>query len=334
MPDRPPPIRYLSAVDVESAMPPVAERLRLAERTLVALADGTGELPPKIGVHPRAAASFGHAMPARLAGDRDDGRDDLLGAKWVVGFPTNGPAGLRTIHATVVLNDPRYGWPVAILDGAPVTAQRTAAVSGVATARWAPQRDRPLRVAIIGAGVQGRAHHAVLGHVLPDCRLRIFDRHRERAAALAELASATTGIAAAETADDARTAIADADVVVTCASFAPADQRQVMPGSWLAADALVVPVDYATYCSAEVARSAAAFLVDERAQFLANRDAAAFDDYPDPAATFGEAILTGLPRPDGVVVAMHLGVGLADVVFGAAILATARERGIGLDLEQ
>ena len=49
-------------------MPPLEERLELAERTLVALADGSAELPAKIGVHPRSPASFGHAMPAHLRG--------------------------------------------------------------------------------------------------------------------------------------------------------------------------------------------------------------------------------------------------------------------------
>ena len=110
---------------------------------------------------------------------------------------------------------------------------------------------------------------------------------------------------------------------MTAASFGPV--RQVMTTDWLADDALVVPVDYATYCAAEVARDAALFLVDDRGQFLANRDAGLFDDYPDPTATLGEAILAGTTRPaSGRVVATHLGVGLADVVFGDAILRRAR----------
>ena len=48
---------------------------------------------------------------------------------------------------------------------------------------------------------------------------------------------------------------------------------------------------------ADVARTAPLFLVDERGQFLANRDAGQFDGYPDPTATLGEAILAGMGRP-------------------------------------
>ena len=54
-------LRYLSASDVLAALPPVEERLALAERTLLALISDA-ELPPKIAVHPRPQASFGHAI--------------------------------------------------------------------------------------------------------------------------------------------------------------------------------------------------------------------------------------------------------------------------------
>ena len=119
----------------------------------------------------------------------------------------------------------------------------------------------------------------MLGRVLPGVHVSVFDRHPDRAAALADAARATEGIASAEPAS-AREAVEGADVVVTAASFGPV--RQVMTSDWLAADALVVPVDYATYCAAEVAAGASLFLVDHREQFLANRDAGLFEGYgPD-----------------------------------------------------
>jgi ornithine cyclodeaminase/alanine dehydrogenase-like protein (mu-crystallin family) len=127
--------------------------------------------------------------------------------------------------------------------------------------------------------------------------------------------------------------VANADVVVTAASFGPVGQ--VMTGDWLRPDALVVPVDYATYCAAEVAREAGLFLVDHRDQFLANRAAGLFKGYPEPSATIGEAILAGTARPaHGRVVVTHLGVGLADVIFGSAILRRAEELGLGVLLER
>lgn len=323
-----PPLRYLSAADVLAAMPDIDERLALAETTLTALV-ADAELPPKIGVHPRPSGSFAHAMPAYLRGEDAEAGDDRLGMKWVAGFAGNNGLGLPAINAVVVLNDPVTGRVRAILDGGPITALRTAAVSGVAIRRFAPTvAGRATRAALIGAGVQGRSHLEMLGGVLPGVQLRLFDRHPERAESLAADARRTDGIGDVTVASDARSAVRDADVVVTAASFGPV--RQVMTADWLAADALIVPVDYATYLAAEVARDATLFLVDDRGQFLANRDAGLFDGYPDPTATLGEAILTGTARPaTGRVVATHLGVGLADVVFGAAILRRAEALGSG-----
>lgn len=334
------PIRYLDADAVVAAMPPVAERLDLAQRTMTALV-ADAELPPKIGVHPRPAGSFAHAMPAALRpvdGPGDTSRD-LLGIKWVTGSPDNRARGIPAIHAVVVLSDPATGEPKAILDGGPITAERTAAVSGVAIARFGPlaaadagAEDRPARAAIIGAGVQGRSHLEVLGYTLPGVAVTIVDRHIERAEALAEIARATPGIASATAApgDDPANATRAADVVITAASFTDPARRQVMDRSWLDPDALVVPVDYATMCAASVAREASLFLVDDRGQFLANRDAGQFDDYPDPTATIGEAILAGTLRPpSGRVVVTHLGVGLADVIFADAIVRRAEAAGLG-----
>lgn len=327
-----PPLRWLSAADVEAAMPPIPERLALAERTLVALATpGGAELPPKLAIHPRPAASFVHAMPAIYRGPTLAG--DLVGMKWVAGFATNSALGLPGISATVILNDPETGFPAAILDGGPITAQRTAAVSGVAIIRYGPAlAGRVPRAALIGAGVQGHSHLPVFGHVLPGVELRLFDRDLARAERLAAVAGGTPGIGAVTVHAGPREAVEGADVVLTAASFGAPEERQSMTNDWLAAGATVVPIDYATYCAAEVARDAALFLVDHRDQYLANRDAGNFDGYPEPDAMIGEAILAGTPRPAGRVVVTHLGVGLADVVFADAIVAAAARMGLGVEL--
>jgi ornithine cyclodeaminase/alanine dehydrogenase-like protein (mu-crystallin family) len=279
-------------------------------------------------------------MPAMMRGDAVDGSADRLGMKWVSGNPANNAAGLLGIYGLLLLNDPVTTVPIAILDAGPITAERTAAVSGVAIRAFAPAqarageggRGRAPRAALIGAGVQGHSHVPVLGYVLPGVELAVFDRDPVRAAALAERARETAGIAGVRVAATARDAVAGADVVITVAAFVAPPERQVMTNDWLEPHALVVPVDYATYCAAEVAREASLFVVDHTQQFLANRAIGNFDGYPDPAAMIGEA-LDG-PRPTGRVVATHLGAGLADVVFGSAILAVAEENGLGTILQR
>lgn len=327
-----PALRYLSGSDVSAAMPSLTERLALAERTQLALATGGAELPAKIGLHPRPAESFAHAMPAYLRGTDPAGEGDRIGMKWVAGFDTNKALGIPGINAVVILNDGLTGLPIAVMDGGPITAVRTAAVSGLAIRSFAPVvTGRPVRAALIGAGVQGRSHLPVLGGLLPGVEVALYDPSEDRLASLAQLGRDTAGIGVVRSAASAREAIADADIVITAAAFGPV--RQVLTNDWLSSNVLIVPVDYATYCSAEVARDAALFLIDHRGQLDAGRASGLFDDFPEPTMTIGEALVAGTPRPThGRVVAMHLGVGLADVVFGSAILARATELGLGIVL--
>jgi ornithine cyclodeaminase/alanine dehydrogenase-like protein (mu-crystallin family) len=333
-------LRYLSASDVLATLPRVEERLVLAERTLLALV-ADAELPPKFGVHPRPQASFGHAMPALLRGRSQDGGDDLLGMKWVVGFPSNvarsDPSGvtLPAISATVILNEATTGIPRAILDAGPITAHRTAAVSGVAIARWAaPVIDGPAHVAMIGAGVQARSHLLVLGHVLPGATLALCDRDLDRAESLAaEIGGGSfsaTPFGGARVVVDPNETVEGADLVITMASFGP-DHGIVDPGAF-APNATIVAIDYDVCVPAAIADRASLFLTDDRGQFLATRTGATFMGYRDPDAMIGEALRDGTQRPKGQVLVSHLGVGLADVVFADAILRAAEARGLGTPL--
>ncbi len=320
----PPALRYLSGSDVEACLPPLDVQLELAARALTALHRGEAEMPPKVGVHPRPGALL-HAMPAWHR------PTDLVGMKWVSAFPGNTGHRLPAITGLIVLNDPDTGLATCVMDGTRITAVRTAAVSGVAVRLFAGRNA--VRGAILGAGVQARSHLPVLAALLPGLRLSVYDRHPERAEALAASAAGCEGVASAEAVASPAEAVADSDVVVTVAALGSA---QLMPPEWLPDRALVVAVDFATYVSAELAASAARFVVDDRDQFRVYRDRGYFDGYPEPTATIGEALdadgsgSTGRnDREEAPVVVTHLGVGLADVLFADAVLETAKARGAG-----
>ena len=272
------------------------------------------------------------AMPAWMRGTAADGSEDLLGLKWVVGFPQNAGRGLASISATTILSDAVTGLPRAVLDAGAVTAVRTAAVSGVAIARWGPHQPGP--VALVGTGVQARSHLPVVARLLPGVALRLCDRDRERAEALAaEVASGEHGtLGQVEVTTDAAVAVEDAALVLTLVSFGP--DRQAVAEEAFRADATVVAVDYDMCVPAALARHTRLFLTDERDQYRANRSRTRFAGYPEPSATIGEAIAEGTPRPEGRVLVTHLGVGLADVVFADAIVRIAAERGLGTVLER
>jgi ornithine cyclodeaminase/alanine dehydrogenase-like protein (mu-crystallin family) len=323
------PLRHLSAAEVTAAMPPLADRLALAERAMRALSGGA-EMPPKIGVHPRQTGSLAHAMPALLPGDAGDGSRDLIGAKWITGFPGNPALGLPTYQALVLLNDPLTGDPIAVMDGGAITAQRTAAVSGTAIRHFAPPPALGApRVAILGAGAQARSHLPVIGHLLAGARLRITDTARERADTLAGEAAGIEGIASAESVASVEAAVDGADVVISVVSFGP--DRQLLEPAWLGPATLFVAVDYDMQAPASLAREAL-FVVDDREQFLATRTGSTFAGYPDPDATLGEVLRGDAAVAAGRVLVSHLGAGLADVVFAAAVLERAEQLGLGRPL--
>jgi ornithine cyclodeaminase/alanine dehydrogenase-like protein (mu-crystallin family) len=335
------PLRHLSAAEVAAAMPPLPDRLDLAELTLRALGSGA-EMPPKIGLHPRQAGSLAHAMPALLRGVSEDGSQDVIGAKWIAGFPANPGRGLATYHALVLLNDPVTGEPLAVMDGGTITAQRTAAISGAAIRHFRPESGGGVgaspRVAVLGAGAQARSHLPVIGHLLPGAEVRITDIDSDRTAALAAEATAIEGIGAAQSVSSVREAVELADVVISVVSFGP--DRQSLNPDWLAPDVLFIAIDYDMQAPATLAREAY-FVVDEREQFVAARSGPTFAGYPDPDATIGELLRgvgarpgggegdAGSGRPTGRVLVTHLGVGLADVVFASTILTRAEKLGLG-----
>jgi ornithine cyclodeaminase/alanine dehydrogenase-like protein (mu-crystallin family) len=310
-------------------MPPLPDRLDLAERTMRSLGHDA-ELPPKIGVHPRQPGSLAHAMPALLHGEAIDGSLDLIGAKWIAGFPENPSRGLPAYHGLVLLNDPVTGEPLAVMEAGTITAARTAAISGSAIRHFMVPGGTSaagFRVAILGAGVQARGHVPVIGYLLPGAQVRVVDVDRTRAAALAEELAAVEGIRSIEAVSSVSEAVESAELVVSMVSFGP--NRQTLDPAWLAPGALFVAVDYDMQAPAALAREAF-FVVDERDQFRATRSAGSFAGYPDPDTTLGELLRGDTPpRTGGRTLVTHLGVGLADVVFAAAVLARAEQLGLG-----
>ena len=188
---------FLSRAEVAGLLPDVPAQLDLVEHAYRALAAGRVELPPKPGVHPRKD-SFLHAMPAYL---RDE---DVVTLKWVGGYPANKKKGLPYISGLIVVNDAETGLPVAVMDGAEITAARTAAASGVCVRRFAPAGWR--RAAILGCGEQGLFHARLLRALEPGVEIRAWDPHPERIARLGDLA---------EPAASWEDALAGAEVVVT-----------------------------------------------------------------------------------------------------------------------
>ena len=120
---------------------------------LAGLARGQIQQPLRTVVRPREAAGFMGLMPAYSP-------EPGYGLKALVITPGNPAIGKDAHQGGVLLSDVRTGEPLALVNASAITEVRTAAVSAVATDLLA--RPGAAELAIIGTGVQGRAHaHAI-----------------------------------------------------------------------------------------------------------------------------------------------------------------------------
>ena len=299
---------YLSRAEVAALLPPIPERIAIVERTFRALAAGRVELPPKPGIHPRPD-SFIHAMPAYLLDD------DIAALKWIGGFPANRERGLPYISGLILLNDAETGIPTAVMDGAEVTAVRTAAVSGLCIRRFAPAGWST--AAIVGCGEQGRYHAQLLTALVPGVEIRAYDPLPGRAAALGVSARAAATV---------REAVDGAAVVITAAPLTGTPSPQV-EAAWLAERCLLLPLDFDATVQPAAIAACDLVLSDDRPQFDYYRGLGSFAGWPTPAASVGERLDDG-DRPPRVA-CVNLGIGALDAAFAAALAATARAAGAG-----
>jgi ornithine cyclodeaminase/alanine dehydrogenase len=303
---------YLSRGKVAGLLPEIPAQLDLVEDTYRSVGAGRVELPPKPGIHPRKD-SFIHAMPAYL---RDE---DVAALKWVAGYPGNKKLGLPYISGLIVVNDTETGLPLTVMDGAEITAARTAAASGVCIRRWAPESWK--EAAILGCGEQGRYHARVLTALNPEVRIRAYDPHPER---IAELEGRV------EPAANASQAVEGADVVVSAGPIVEDPDPPIAPG-WLGSSWLGLPIDFDFYFSAEAVAAADLFLVDDVDQFDYYRSLGHFQGWPKPYGGVGEAL--GRPGSPDRVLCCNLGVGALDAAFAARVLAAAEKHGVGTKLQ-
>ncbi len=153
-------------------------------------------------------------------------RGGPIGVKQVTVFPGNAERGLSAVMAAYLLLDGETGALVALIDGLALTVRRTACASALAADYLA--REDAERLLMVGAG--NLAPDLVRAHatVRPIVEVRIWNRHPERAARLAETL-ADDGIDATAV-DDLEAAARWADIV-SCATLTTAP---LIRGEWLA----------------------------------------------------------------------------------------------------
>ncbi|NBN62454.1 ornithine cyclodeaminase family protein [Microvirga tunisiensis] len=150
-----------------------------------------------------------------------------MGVKLVSVFPGNVTRGLPSISGQYMLSDATTGAGLALLDGAVLTARRTAAASALA-ADYLARRDAG-HLVIVGTGSLSRALAEAHSQVRPIRKVTVWGRRAEAAEAVAADLRATLGCEALAT-TDLEGAVRRADIV----SAATMSQTPLVLGEWLA----------------------------------------------------------------------------------------------------
>src|SRR5437588_1017031 len=203
---------------------PMRECIQVMRDALAALARGEALVPLRTVMRVPGASGFLGLMPGYIAPARGEG--GALGMKAVSVFPGNAKRGIDTHQGAVLVFEADTGRLSAMMDGAAITAIRTAAVSGVATDLLA--RPDSVELAILGAGVQARTHIDAIAAVRPLRRVRIWSRNPDRAAALA-LEQRSRFNFPIEAEAGAEAAVRGADIVATVT----ASPEPILQRGWL-----------------------------------------------------------------------------------------------------
>ncbi|MDF2676137.1 MAG: ornithine cyclodeaminase family protein [Bacillota bacterium] len=170
-------IKLISQQEVKEKLT-MKKTLNLVEKVYEAHGNDHVVMPSKITLDlgestawPPYGGSY-NAMPAYLGEDFD-----MSGIKWVWGFNDNSKKGIPYISAVIILNDPRTGEVLSIMDGGYITDIRTGASTGVA-AKYLLSKNAS-NVGIIGAGIQGRMNLRAMNEVMDIENVFVADIRKE-----------------------------------------------------------------------------------------------------------------------------------------------------------
>jgi len=321
------PIRYLNEAALEGLGLGMGEIVDILEAMFREKATGSLMMPPKIFFHrhgPRFYSAMASAAPPL----------GFAGCKWQSGDPDNPARDLPYIQGLYILTEDATGQMVALMDAKWITGRRTAAASALVARHLSKAGDSTL--AILGCGLQGRAHLEAIKGEVPSLRTcRAFDIVPERQAAYVAEMNGRFGMAV-EGAASAEAAVRGADIIVTGGPITE-ERKPVLEPDWVAPGALLITIDYDSYVTDACIDAMDLILTDDRGQIEDARiNEGKFLGVTRIDADNAELIAQGSGRRENDaqrILAFNLGIALEDVATAAEIYRRAEERNAGVVLE-
>ena len=324
----------LTRKDVEQVLT-MKDAVAAVEEGFRQLALGNVIMPQRTAIRISQHHGIHLGMPAYVGGEGDGGS---LALKVVTVYPDNpSKYGMPTTIGTLLLNDPRTGALVAIMDAGFLTAMRTGAVSGVATKYLA--REDARSVGVFGAGVQARAQLLAMCEVRPIERVSVFDPWQEGRDKFASDMSAQLSIPVEPTGDP-RVCV-DNDIVVAASS----SSEPIFDGAWLAPGTHINGIgshspnarelDTVTIQRATVVPDLAAACLVEAGDLIIPIQEGAFTE-DQIHASLGEivaGIKPGRESDDEITLFKSVGLAVQDAATAAQVYDLARAAGVGVEIE-
>ncbi|MFX1517397.1 MAG: ornithine cyclodeaminase family protein [Promethearchaeota archaeon] len=213
-------VLILSKSDVESVLL-MRESIAVMEAAFRELSEGLAILPQRVLIPTENGISL--YMPAFLPQTRS------LAVKIVTVFEKNpNKYNLPTILGKVLLQDPKTGDVIAIMDGSYLTAMRTGAVSGCAI-KYLAKKDA-LNVGLFGTGVQGSTQLWAACVARPGVKhCKVYDVRKEAAEIFVQKMAGRLPNLDIEVVASPKGAITGMDIVLT----ATTSPIPVFKGEWL-----------------------------------------------------------------------------------------------------
>ena len=318
----------------------VHQHLRMPEcidamgRVLGALSRGEAQMPLRSVMRGGDSTGMLGLMPAYRGGEQA-----VYSLKAVCIFPANPTLGLDAHQGTVTLFDGETGRPTAILNASALTSIRTAAVSALATRLLA--REDATRLAVLGSGVQARAHLQALPLVRDFDSIAVYSPNAEHARALAQAAAATGG-PAVEVAASAADALEGADVVVTATNARAPVLDHVTLGAGVHVNAVGASIpsmrelETATVAACELFADSRESIANEAGEFRLAIEQGAIAGIDHVRAELGELVngtAPGRSGPQALTVFRSLGLAVEDLAAAELAVASARAAGAGVEVE-
>lgn len=199
----------LTRTDVERVLT-MSMAIEGCRRAYVAVSQKQATVPERHAVHVPECDGDMLVMSGYLPGFPS------LGLKVVSTFTGNRQFNLPSTQGAIILLDPRTGTPEVLMDGSLITAVRTGAGSGMATALLA--REDADSVAILGTGGMAWDQFQAMRTVRPVRRAYVWNRTRERAVEFADRLARAHPEVAVEVTDTPDDAVANS--LLVCAATA------------------------------------------------------------------------------------------------------------------